>query len=162
MALPGNSDDIQNENCGLYDIIIKQAFDYPREGDAMEKMKLPHDHGQITTSILERMPDYESFDETSAIFQQVCDTSRLRIFWLLCYCEECGINIAAAVDMSTAAVSHHLKTLKLHGLITSKRQGKEVYYTIANTETARLIHKAIDDLLQITSAGKGATEHITE
>lgn len=128
----------------------------------MEKKKLPHDHGQITASILERMPGYECFYETSAIFQQVCDASRLRILWLLCHCEECGVNIAAAVDMSTAAVSHHLKTLKLHGLITSKRQGKEVYYTIANTETARLIHKAIDDLLQITAINHVATENKVE
>lgn len=124
----------------------------------MEKMKLPHDHGQITTSILERMPSDESFHETSAIFQQVCDASRLRILWLLCHCEECGINIAAAVGMSAAAVSHHLKTLKLHGLITSKRKGKEVYYTLADTEAARLIRKAIDDLLQTTSDNKKITE----
>lgn len=124
----------------------------------MEKRELPHDHGQITRCVLERMPYDDCFAAASAIFQQICDTSRLRIFWLLCHCEECGVNIAAAVGMSAAAVSHHLKTLKLHGLITSRRNGKEVYYTLADTDTARLAHNAVDDLLQITCPTKGIIE----
>lgn len=125
----------------------------------MGKQGLPHDHGQVTQCVLERMPDFECFSEASAAFQQICDTSRLRIFWLLCHCEECGINIAAAVGMSAAAVSHHLRSLRLHGLITSRREGKEVYYKLADTETARLIYRAADGLLQITCPGKGITKH---
>lgn len=125
----------------------------------MIKQKLPHNHDQSIERILERMPDAEYFLEASAIFQQLCDGSRLRILWLLCHCEECGINIAAAVGMSTAAVSHHLKTLKLHGLIASRREGKEVYYTLAKTETARLIHRIIDDYFQMSCPGTGITNH---
>lgn len=123
----------------------------------MRKQELPHNHDQGIEHILERMPDAECFLEASAVFQQLCDGSRLRILWLLCHSEECGINIAAAVGMSTAAVSHHLKTLKLHGLITSRREGKEVYYTLANTETARLIHRIVDDYLQMTCPSAGIT-----
>lgn len=120
---------------------------------------LPHDHGQELERILERMPKDKHFQEAAAVFQQLCDASRLRILWLLCHCEECGVNIASAVGMSTAAVSHHLKTLKLHGLITSRRSGKEVYYTLADTETARLIHRMVDDFFQMTCPGKGLTNH---
>ncbi|MDL2234587.1 metalloregulator ArsR/SmtB family transcription factor [Christensenellaceae bacterium OttesenSCG-928-L17] len=120
--------------------------------------KLPHDHGDIT-HILTHMPETDAFVEAADIFQQLCDGSRLRILWLLCHCEECVINIAAAVGMSNAAVSHHLKTLKLHGLIVSRRAGKEVYYTIANTETARLVHRMVDDFFQMTCPGKGLINH---
>lgn len=121
----------------------------------MEKQNLPHDHGREIERILERMPEGEHFQEAASIFQQICDASRLRILWLLCHCEECGINIASAVGMSTAAVSHHLKTLKIHGLIASRRSGKEVYYTLAGTETAKLIHRMVDDFFQITCPTKG-------
>lgn len=121
----------------------------------MRKQELPHNHDQGIERILERMPDAEYFLEASAVFQQLCDGSRLRILWLLCHCEECGINIAAAVGMSNAAVSHHLKSLKLHGLITSRRAGKEVYYTLANTETARLIHRIVDDYFQMSCPSAG-------
>jgi len=121
--------------------------------------KLPHDHGQSIETILERIPEEKAFSEAASFFQQLSDGTRLRILWLLCHCEECGINIAAAIGMSTAAVSHHLKSLRLSGLITSRREGKEVYYTLADTETARLIHCMIDDFFQVSCPGKGITNH---
>ncbi|GAA0389121.1 metalloregulator ArsR/SmtB family transcription factor [Paenibacillus motobuensis] len=128
----------------------------------MSNRELPHNHGQNIGPVLERMPDIKHFQEAAAIFQQLCDGSRLRILWLLCHCEECGINIASAVDMSTAAVSHHLKSLKLHGLITSRRAGKEVYYTLADTETAQLVHQMVDDFFQLSCPSKGITNHTHE
>ena len=128
----------------------------------MKKQDLPHDHGQNMDAILEKMPEAEYFLDAASIFQQLCDGSRLRILWLLCHCEECGINIAASVDMSTAAVSHHLKTLKLHGLIKGRRDGKEVYYTLADTEKAHLIHRMVDDFFQMSCPGKGIANHTVE
>lgn len=121
----------------------------------MIKHELPHNHDQNINCILNKMPDIEYFSEAASVFSQLCDGSRLRILWLLCHCEECGINIAAAVSMSNAAVSHHLKTLKLHGLITSRRAGKEVYYTLADTHKARLIHGMIDDFFQMSCPSAG-------
>lgn len=79
------------------------------------------------------MPDTGRFAQAAAVFQQVSDGSRLRIFWFLCHCEECVSDIAAAMGMSSAAVSHHLKSLRMHGLITSRRVGKEMHYTLADT-----------------------------
>ncbi|AUN19276.1 transcriptional regulator [Clostridium botulinum] len=125
----------------------------------MDKKCLPHNHGQSIETILDRMPDEEYFSDASAVFQQLCDGTRLRILWLLCHCEECGINIAAAIGMSTAAVSHHLKSLKLSGLISSRRDGKEVYYTLADTETARLTHQMIDNFFQMACPSKGIVDH---
>lgn len=125
----------------------------------MGNRNLPHDHGQNIDIILEKMPGIEYFTDAASIFQQLGDGSRLRILWLLCHCEECGINIAAAVNMSPAAVSHHIKTLKLSGLISSRREGKEVYYKLADTEKAQLIHRMIDDLFQMTCPSKGISGH---
>lgn len=125
----------------------------------MERKTLPHDHGQEIERILAHMPEHEDFLDAADTFQQLCDGSRLRIFWVLCHCEECVNNLAAAVGMSNAAVSHHLKTLKLHGLITSRRAGKEVYYSLAKTEKAQLIHKMVDDYFQMSCPSKGLNNH---
>ena len=85
---------------------------------------MPHDHGQEIDSVLKKMPPEEAFTKAADTFQQMCDSTRLRILWLLCHSEECVYNIAAAVNMSGSAVSHHLRTLKQTGLIRFRRVGK--------------------------------------
>lgn len=51
--------------------------------------------------------------------------------------------------MSSPAVSHHLRLLKQAGLLESRREGKEMYYKLAKTTEASLLHHALDDILDI-------------
>lgn len=115
--------------------------------------KPPHDHGNNLDVVLRRMPDADKFMEAAATFQQLCDASRLRIFWLICHSEECVSNIAAAVEMTDAAVSHHLRTLKMHTLVKSRRVGKEVHYSLAKNEKAQLAHQMTDDYFRMSCPG---------
>lgn len=112
---------------------------------------LPHEHHCFNQSrhILSVMPLREDFEKAAVLFQQLSDPTRLMIFWTLLHTEECGVNIAAMIDMSPAAVSHHLKTLKLNGLITSRRQGKEVYYRLADDDMADFAHQMLDDYFEL-------------
>lgn len=116
----------------------------------MTNFKLPHDHGQHMKVDWEKMPGVSHFQMLADIFKLLGDGSRLRIFWLLCHCEECVINISAMMDMSSPAVSHHLRQLRDAGLIVSRREGKEVYYKAAETETTQLLHRVIEELMEIT------------
>lgn len=95
---------------------------------------------------LRTMPNDDNFIEAATIFGQLCDSTRLKILYMLCHNSVCVCNIADAIGMSAPAVSHHLRSLKLLGLLDFKRAGKEVYYTLANNEDAILIHKMIDDM----------------
>ena len=96
------------------------------------------------------MPSTDNFQTVADIFKQLGDGSRIRIFWLLCHCEECVINLSAMVSMSSPAVSHHLRQLKAASLIVSRREGKEVYYRAADTQRAQLLHRMIEQLVSIT------------
>ena len=116
----------------------------------MQRIKLPHDHGQAMELHPEHMPQPGEFSAIADIFKLLGDSSRVRIFWLLCHCEECVINLSAMVGMSSPAVSHHLKLLRAHGLIVSRREGKEVYYKAADTAQADALHKMIEALLTIS------------
>ena len=116
----------------------------------MNNISLPHDHGATLEKHMDSIPKTDDFQTLSDIFRLLGDGSRLRIFWILCHCEECVINISAMMDMSSPAVSHHLKTLKAGNLITSRRSGKEVYYKAADTAQSRLLHHMIEDLVEIT------------
>ncbi len=119
----------------------------------MANKPLPHDHGQAIERELEHMPCVEDFQTVADIFKQLGDGSRIRIFWLLCHCEECVINLSSMVDMSSPAVSHHLRQLKTGGLIVSRRDGKEVYYKAADTERAQLLHHMIEAMVEIACPG---------
>ncbi|HIV87728.1 MAG TPA: metalloregulator ArsR/SmtB family transcription factor [Candidatus Pygmaiobacter gallistercoris] len=115
----------------------------------MQQIVLPHNHGQKIEQELQQMPSAEEFQTVSDIFKQLGDGSRIRIFWLLCHCEECVINLSAMVGMSSPAVSHHLRQLRAAGLIVNRREGKEVYYTAAKTRQAQLLHHMIEEMVEI-------------
>lgn len=116
----------------------------------MSNTVLPHDHGQLPELAPERIPQEEEFQIVADIFKQLCDRSRIRIFWILCHYEECVVNLAAMVDMTSPAVSHHLRQLKRSGLIVSRRNGKEVYYKAADTQQAQLLHHIIEKMVEIS------------
>jgi len=120
----------------------------------MPEIKLPHDHGPAMELHLEHMPQPEEFAAIADAFKLLGDSSRVRIFWLLCHCEECVLNLSAMVGMSSPAVSHHLKLLRAHGLIVSRREGKEVYYKAAQTDLAHQLHEMIETMVQITCPGR--------
>ena len=120
----------------------------------MQQCSLPHDHGQLIEQNFDHMPRTEDFQIVADIFKQLCDGSRIRIFWLLCHCEECVINLSSLVDMNSPAVSHHLRQLKNSGLIVSRRDGKEVYYKAADTKQVQLLHQMIEKMVEISCPSK--------
>ena len=121
-------------------------------------MILPHDHGNTMEKLLHHMPAAEEIQELAEVFRQLSDGSRLRIFWILCHGEVCVANLSAMVGMSSPAVSHHLKLLRAHGLIVSRREGKEVYYQAAQTGLAHQLHEMIETMVEITCPGSGKKE----
>lgn len=118
----------------------------------MEHTGLPHDHGEEqnhTAAMQELLRDGAHFQNIAGIFRQLGDPNRIRIFWLLCHCEECVVNIAAMVDMSSPAVSHHLRVLKDSGLLSSRREGREVYYRASDAAQSRLLHEMIEQVMDV-------------
>ena len=116
----------------------------------MSHTSLPHYHGEHSLHLAEHMPDMCVFSTVSDAFKLLSDPNRARVYWLLCHCEECVINLSAMTGMSSPALSHHLKLLKAAGLITSRREGKEVYYTAAHTDTAETLHRMIEKMICVT------------
>ena len=124
----------------------------------MGEIHLPHCHCDNENKIIKCMPSVEDCSSMADIFKQLSDGTRLRILWMLCHLEECVSNIAAAMEMSDPAVSHHLKQLKTSGLIVSRREGKEVCYRAADTEQARLLHIMIERTMEIACPEEDAAE----
>ena len=116
----------------------------------MGKITLPHNHGGNLESILANMPDSNNFSSAASVFSQLGDATRLKILWLLCHTKECVSDIAAALGLSKAVVSHHLQLLRRDNLVTGERVGQEIHYSLSDTQEAKLLHKTIEAMFKIT------------
>ena len=94
----------------------------------MAEFQLPHDHGAASqaASLHQEVMQVAHFAAAAEVFKQLSDPTRVRIFWLLSHQEACVINLAAMLEMSSPAVSHHLRSLTESGLLVSRRDGKEI------------------------------------
>jgi len=113
------------------------------------KTILPHNHENGLGKLVDTIPSNVTFNKVSDTFQLISDPTRLKILWLLCHSEDCVTNIGAALSMSSPAISHHLRILKQAGLLTSRRYGKEVHYTLSKTEEAELVHRIVDSTFEM-------------
>lgn len=117
---------------------VKKAVpicDTPHEG---------HDYGAGRP-----MPNDESFIDSAMLFQLMGDATRLKILYCLCQHEYCVYDIAQLVDMSAPAISHHLRSLRQMGIISSRRDGKHVFYSLSDSEDAEKIRKMISDVMEV-------------
>ena len=121
----------------------------------MEHYSLPHQHNQSMSQIMEHIPDTNDFQIAATIFKQLSDPTRIRIFWILCHCEECVINISAMMNMSSPAGAHHLRLLRSSGLIEFHRTGKETYYRASKSKKAQALHHMIERIMDISCVNKG-------
>ena len=129
----------------------RKAFPKGRKGAITMGSVIPHEHDAhgVPESIRTELGNIGQFQLVAEIFKQLGDPTRIRLFWLLCHCEACVINLSEVMDMSSPAISHHLRLLRGSGLIVSRREGKEVYYRAADTKQSQLLHKMIEQVIEV-------------
>lgn len=115
---------------------------------ANEKEVKPHDHGKVLEFVEQGMPGKDKLTELSDLFKLFGDKTRIKILYSLFESEMCVCAISELLDMSQSAISHQLKVLRDGNLITNRRDGKTIYYRLADDHVRTII-------------GQGY-EHITE
>ncbi|SFF08190.1 arsr-type transcription regulator hth motif [Trichococcus pasteurii] len=86
----------------------------------------------------------KDFASLSVLSKCLGETSRVQILYALAtYKEMCVCDLAAIIDASMATTSHHLRFLKKNGVTTSYREGKMVYYSLANEEIVTFIRSVL-------------------
>lgn len=87
--------------------------------------------------------------------QAVAEPTRARIVALLGHGEHCVCDVGEMLGLSTALVSHHLRTLRASGLLRERRSGRWVFYSL-DVERLALLRASITDLLTPTTAATAA------
>ena len=99
-----------------------------------------------TTCSPEDLPDEELLYDLADLFKVFSDTTRIKILYALMGRELCVADIAEATATSQSAVSHQLKLLKIEGHVKSRRDGKNIYYSIDDEHVLDIIEKAISHI----------------
>jgi ArsR family transcriptional regulator len=86
------------------------------------------------------------YDDMSLIFQMFSDSTRLKIMSALFVSELCVGDLAALLEMSTSAVSHQLASLKKTKLVTSRKIGKNVFYSMADEHIENIYRMAYEHI----------------
>jgi len=105
-------------------------------------------HGDIVARVQAAMPDKKSFYALSNLYKMFADNTRLKILWALSCEEMCVCDLAALLGMTTSAISHQLKSLRLAKLVTFDKQGKIVYYSLVDCHVKDIFEKGFEHILE--------------
>ena len=85
------------------------------------------------------MPADELLIDLADLYKVFGDYSRIRIMYILLQEELCVQDIADALGMTQSAVSHQLKILKQNKLVRARREGKSIYYSLADEHVSNIL-----------------------
>lgn len=107
-----------------------------------------HDHTAILQTVREELPSEELICDLSDLFKVFGDTTRMRILYSLFESELCVCAIAELLGMTQSAISHQLKVLRDNKLVASRREGKTIYYFLADDHVRTIIGQGFDHLTE--------------
>ncbi len=94
--------------------------------------------------VLAEMPCEENLYDLAELFKVFGDTTRIRILYVLFEAEMCVCDIAEILNMTQSAISHQLKVLKQAKLVRNRREGKQIYYSLADDHVRTIIGQGMD------------------
>ncbi len=105
-----------------------------------------HKHNETVERVLSKMPKDESLYELAELFHIFGDTTRMRILYALFESEMCVCAIAELLEMQQSAISHQLRILKNAKLVSSRREGKTVFYRLADDHVRAIIDQGMEHI----------------
>ncbi len=101
-------------------------------------------HANIVKDVEKQMLDKNSFLQISKFFKALGDETRIKIMWALLKNEMCVCDLANLLSMTKSAISHQLRELRMAKLVNFKKNGKTVYYSVADKHVANFLINACE------------------
>ena len=103
-------------------------------------------HKDRIEQVVDRLPDEDELYDLAELFKVFGDSTRIRILTVLFRDEMCVCDIAETLGMNQSAVSHQLRILKQAKLIKNRRDGKMVYYALADDHVATILAMGLEHI----------------
>lgn len=105
-------------------------------------------HEELLKIVDETMPDETELDSLAELFKVFGDPTRIRILYALSSQELCVQDIADTLSMTQSAISHQLRILKQMSLVKYRRDGKTVYYSLADDHVSTIMKQGLEHVCE--------------
>ncbi len=103
-------------------------------------------HAELLEIVNRQMPPEEELYDLAELFKVFGDSTRIRILFVLFEAEVCVCDLAEALHMTQSAISHQLKILKNSRLVKSRREGKSIFYSLADSHVRAMIDQGLEHI----------------
>ena len=107
-----------------------------------------HVHDSVVEQVMHHMPPEETLYDLAELYKVFGDTTRIKILYVLFEAELCVCDIAQLLGMSQSAISHQLRVLKQSRLVKFRRDGKTVFYSLADDHVKTIIGNGMDHICE--------------
>lgn len=108
-----------------------------------------HDHEQMLKTVRNTIPDDTLLCDLADLYKLFGDSTRIKILYSLLETELCVCAISELLNMEQSAISHQLKKLHEANLIARRREGKSMYYSLADDHVKQLILLGFEHLTEV-------------
>ena len=112
----------------------------------VECCDLMHAHDEIVERVQKEMPGEDTLYDLTELFRIFGDSTRIRILYVLFEAEMCVCDIAALLGMTQSAISHQLRVLKQMRLVSFRRDGKTVFYKLADAHIQTILAQGMEHI----------------
>ena len=106
-------------------------------------------HDEIVKKVKATFPKDEMIFDLADFYKIFGDTTRVKILYALDKSELCVCDISALLEMTVSAVSHQLKILRDSNLVKTRREGKVVYYSLADHHVQEIIESGMEHISEL-------------
>lgn len=103
-------------------------------------------HEDVVRSVNEKMPEEDQLYDLAEIFKVFGDSTRIKILYVLSQSEMCVCDIATLLQMGQSAISHQLRMLKQMRLVKFRRDGKTVFYSLADGHIETILAQGMEHI----------------
>ena len=107
-----------------------------------------HVHSDVIDKVNETMPEEEILYDLAELFKIFGDSTRIEILYVLFESEMCVFDISQLLNMSMSAISHQLRILKQAQLVKFRREGKTVFYSLADDHVRTILGNGMDHICE--------------
>ncbi len=105
-------------------------------------------HTDVLKRIEETMPEETELYDLAELFKVFGDTTRIRILFVLAQAEVCVCDLAEELKMTQSAISHQLRILKQSRLVKGRREGKQIFYSLADEHVRSIIAQGREHIVE--------------